>query len=639
MNFFRQILFEARNFLRNKFLLIVAIILLAVSAAAPALSLINKKDGQTPHHPVVYRGGVGIGTAEYARGPGRPKTAPPASGQQGSGAPARVYTPETVNIRDWILNKEKNTLEIDGTVFDNENQFYWELQNEYETRESLDIIEQGGIPENYPFGEASDNALPMIADLNDIKAACSLTCASNISGYEDYRYEVCWDMQNTSVELYMYRYDGGDYDALYEAFMTNNWSEKEDFMWLYRDISDEDRAQAIADREAKLDSIKKIISGDFTEYISYKTAECENDIESMKNDIDELNKQIADNPKLEASLQENIKNDEIRIATLRDNRIPILQYRLEKNIRPNDGSWQDNALNDAASAAEQLNWQKPVSEKEFLDSEWMKRDYGSYPKYLEAMKKETDRIQERINAARKSLENEDPDMRYVPNGARAAADAFLPFSLGVAMLGILIGGTSIAGEFQSGTVRLLLIRPRTRTKVFMARYIAAVGITLAVLFSGSILNLLSNGIFRGFADYGFHNYTVTSGVGFLSHYLPRILACGMTALFACTLAFALSAVVRNTAVSISIPIIAYVGELVISVVFAFASLSKLKWIIYTPFAYMDVSSYYAEHSAVSMLMNNGVGISAGLAVGVLAVLTALLLVFSLVNFRRRDILN
>ena len=151
-------------------------------------------------------------------------------------------------------------------------------------------------------------------------------------------------------------------------------------------------------------------------------------------------------------------------------------------------------------------------------------------------------------------------MKYVPTGPRSRTIQFLDFSMIVALFGVLLGGWLIASEYQQGTIRLLMIRPKTRIKILSAKFVAALLISTFVYLTGSLLNFVTNGICYGFADYAFPNYSVTGATGFIAYYLPKLLICVIPIVFAFTIAFMLSVVVKNIAVSIIVPISLFIDR-------------------------------------------------------------------------------
>jgi ABC-2 type transport system permease protein len=209
----------------------------------------------------------------------------------------------------------------------------------------------------------------------------------------------------------------------------------------------------------------------------------------------------------------------------------------------------------------------------------------------------------------------------------------------VALFAILVGGWIIASEFQMGTIRLLMIRPKTRMKILMSKFLAALLLCLAMYVAGVVLNIVLNGICFGFADYGFPNFTVAGEVGFFAYYIPKFLACIVTIVFAYCVAFMLSVLVKNIAVAIAVPIVCFVGCVVGMNVLAYR---MMDWIAYTPIPYVQISDFFRPAtnymlSPVQNMMQNGVPISLAYGIIMLLVLAAGCVAVSMLVFKKKDI--
>jgi ABC-2 type transport system permease protein len=228
-------------------------------------------------------------------------------------------------------------------------------------------------------------------------------------------------------------------------------------------------------------------------------------------------------------------------------------------------------------------------------------------------------------------------MKYVPDGSRNRTVLYLEYGLIVALYGVLIGGWLIASEYQQGTIRLLMIRPKTRTKILLAKFVAALAVCLAVDLAGSLLNAITNGICYGFADFAFPNYTITGQVSFWAYFAPRLLACVVPIVFLFTIAFMLSVLIKNIAVSIALPIVLFVGSVIIMNLFAYRS--TMTWIAYTPIPFIQIASFFLPYSNVQMIIQNGGTLSLAYGIALLLFLSVLFTAISVITFKKRDIVN
>ena len=207
----------------------------------------------------------------------------------------------------------------------------------------------------------------------------------------------------------------------------------------------------------------------------------------------------------------------------------------------------------------------------------------------------------------------------------------------VALFGVLLGGWLIASEYQQGTIRLLMIRPKTRTKILLSKFLAALLVWLAVDLIGSTLNLLTNGILFGFSDFAYPNYTVAGEIGFIAYYLPKLLACILPILFAFAIAFMLSVLVKNIAISIAVPIVIYIGSIIVMNIFAYQD--SMAWIAYTPLPFLQMSSFFSRYSNIQYIIQRGINLNITFGVLQLLVLSALFTGIAVYVFKKRDIVN
>lgn len=72
----------------------------------------------------------------------------------------------------------------------------------------------------------------------------------------------------------------------------------------------------------------------------------------------------------------------------------------------------------------------------------------------------------------------------------------------IGVLLVVLAGGIIAGEFGSGTVKLLLITPHKRQKIFWAKAVLLLEITGLILAGMFVLSFLTSAAFNGFGGIG-----------------------------------------------------------------------------------------------------------------------------------------
>ena len=598
MKFLKQVKFEITNILRSKFLLVIAIIVLALSVLIPVGTLVletvrknNNNDGGGKPIPLMR--------AYYAKDFG--------GGDNG-----------------------QPPIEIDGVTITGDNPYYWNLQG---------LQQEKAMLETDKSRFTKPETLDVVQALLDAEIQYYLKFAQNITTYQDYRVDLAWNGIDSLYDKFLFERVGTvSEDVFYEAAAYRKGLDNEALKKKYLDPTPPERLDAISKAEDTLTQLFNVVeNNDFDAYITLRIGQFQKQIKDFEDNIELLNKNITENPDQEEILNQQIEEMQRQIANIKDNSIPILEYRKLKHIVPGEDVWQNNALSDVENYRNQLMYTKPVAEEEFNQQPGLKQQYGSYQRYLEKIQKQINSYNDIIKIAQNSLDAGKPDMKYVINGSRNRTVGFLYYSSFVALFGVLLGGWLIASEFQQGTVRLLMIRPKTRLKILSAKYVGALAVLLILYLVGMALNFLVNGLCFGFADFGFPNYSINGEIAFIAYYLPRLLACVLPILFGYTVAFMMSVLVRNTAVSIAVPVILYVGCLIVTTMFAFNM--NMEWLAYTPIPYVDLSAFYMTNTSIQYAIQNGAVYSVPLGIGYLVGLSAVAMVVSTFVFKKRDITN
>jgi ABC-2 type transport system permease protein len=597
MGFIKQIGIEFKNILRVKFLLIFGILVLALSVVAPVLGVIEQNSENSG-------GGGG-------------------------------YYPLAVSARSYVAKDiyypgGQEPIIIDGVTIEPDNPYYWNIQSLNEQIQSANsnmFAEQGSLDLWISMSEAQLNYYVRLA--------------KHIKEYQDYRVDLTWDTQ-ALIEKFIYEnVSTAAPDALREVVGWYMGIDEETFKEKYVDISAEERLAALDAIDQKLETLFDVVeNNNFPQYIALRIRQENDNIKNYEDQIEIFEKDIIEHPEQEDGLNEQIGYLQKEIDMIRDNNIPILEYRLTHNIVPYDyDQWQNSALDDITNNRRQLQYTTKMTEEQFNQDQWTAVQYGSYANYVAAVDAQIAKLENSIIIADNSLKAEKPDMKYVPGGARSITVSFLAFSIAVALFGVLTGGWLMASEFQMGTIRLLMIRPKTRLKVLMSKFLAGLALCLAIYLAGTIVNIVLNGICFGFDDFAFPNFTVTGEVGFFGYYIPKLLACIVPIVFVYCVSFMLSVLVKNIAVAIAVPAVCLVGcILVMFALYMFSvSLPVMKVLAFTPIPFIQMYAFFTANSPVSMMIQNGAPVSLAYGIILLIVLSAVCTAVSALVFKNRDI--
>ncbi|ASA26065.1 ABC transporter permease [Paenibacillus donghaensis] len=193
----------------------------------------------------------------------------------------------------------------------------------------------------------------------------------------------------------------------------------------------------------------------------------------------------------------------------------------------------------------------------------------------------------------------------------------------VTIFTVVVAADSVAGEFTWGTVKLLLIRPWSRSKILLSKYLSV------VLFS-----LLSTAVLIAFglgASYLFSSST-SGGITDAASWTPAEYAfmeilCRYVDLFVTTaLAFMVSSVFRASGLAIGLSMFIMFAKDIFVAIF---NPDRFEWARYLIFSHMDLRSY--------LLTDTVGGSTLGFAVGVLAAYYVLFLAVAWIVFRKRDV--
>lgn len=616
MKFLGQVKVEIVNILRSKFLLITGIIVLLAAVAIPVIQVISPPKNEGGYYP---------GPIMYARA---------ASYDYDIKGPIEPGMPD------------QEPITIDGVVITSDNPSYWALNGILQQQQ---MIEDGNMTFN------NEGTAAIMLDMYDLQLDYYLHFAVHVTDYNDYRMELQWMGMNHLGEKYIYEHNDKDPASLFEAsqYLGVYYETQEKFNEKFIGIPSEEKLAAIDAADEYLNKMYDIIDNDnFAAYIDISIAQQQDYIDNNNEQIEMLEKDLLDHPDQEEYINQQIESLLQQNEITEKNTIPMLQYRLEKNIRPNTDTWQNVAISDLQQAQNYLLTFKIIPESDFNkpDYQYLKDQYGTYQRYVAQMSAEKFEKQNIEIVSKSSLDAEKPDMKYVQNGARSETVKSLLFSAIVALFAVLLGGWIMGSEFQFGTIRLLLIRPKTRIKIMMAKFLAALILCLGLYLAGTLLNIVANGICFGFSDFSFPNYTVAGEVGFFGFYISEMLACAVPIIFGLCVAFMLSMVIKNIAVSISIPVICFVGCYLLTD--SLKSARIMDWIAYTPIPYVQLYAFFTPYNttytpftvpveppAVIQLMQRGMPLSTTYGIIMMLALSVVCMVISILAFRKRDITN
>lgn len=206
----------------------------------------------------------------------------------------------------------------------------------------------------------------------------------------------------------------------------------------------------------------------------------------------------------------------------------------------------------------------------------------------------------------------------------------------IVMVVVIVAGVSISEEFNKGTVKLLLVRPYSRTKILISKLIAVFITMLITTATILLLQFIIGGIVYGFGTYMMNvvqfDFTTNSIITLnIFAYLGLIFICKLPIFILIgTLAFALSTLFLNSPLAVALPILGYMGSDMINMI---AISYKWDWVKYFVTPNWDLSQYLFGGTPMFS------GISIEFSITICAIYFVIMLVASIVSFKKRNIKN
>ena len=156
---------------------------------------------------------------------------------------------------------------------------------------------------------------------------------------------------------------------------------------------------------------------------------------------------------------------------------------------------------------------------------------------------------------------------------------------------VIIAGDSLAGEFTTGTIKLLLIRPASRLKILISKYLSMLMFGILLLVILFIVSVLINGLLYQFSDMNLPLVALDADGHVIEQSMVAnlwktyLLNCISTIMFV-TMAFMISSAFRSSTMAIGFSIFAMFGGFIL-----LELLQRYEWSKYLLFANIDLTQY------------------------------------------------
>lgn len=245
----------------------------------------------------------------------------------------------------------------------------------------------------------------------------------------------------------------------------------------------------------------------------------------------------------------------------------IAQYRIDKNIKYGN-DYLNSALSQYESSYQELLQYdgKNIDELEFKEKQ-------AYNKAIKDKEESKYILDNEVDA------NKSDSLKGI------LEDFYNQFGLFMIVVIVMIAGTIVSDEFNKGTIKLLLIKPYSRTKVLLSKFITTMIIICFVIIVTILMQILVGGILFGFdslsipvIQYNFDTQSVQSMNIFVYVLIQTLTQLPMIILLA-TLAFAISTIFTNSALAITISLLGYMSNMIINQLVIMYNLNFMKYFV------------------------------------------------------------
>jgi ABC-2 type transport system permease protein len=180
----------------------------------------------------------------------------------------------------------------------------------------------------------------------------------------------------------------------------------------------------------------------------------------------------------------------------------------------------------------------------------------------------------------------------------------------LSVLIIIIAGSIISSEYSAGTIKFLLINPVKRWKIFAAKYLTVISFVFGMLLLLYIFNLLSAGIFFGFRDVFAPHLSVSNGRVVTGSSLlftaSRYLLGSIQVITLGTFAFAVSSLVRSSALAIGLGVFLYFSGSMAVQILSMMNFYQAKFILFANTNILNVvngTTGFVNHTLTFAVIN------------------------------------
>lgn len=473
--------------------------------------------------------------------------------------------------------------------------------------------------------------------------------------YNLYYYE--YGEAKKTVALYDLLIAGEDKDDIKDMFydvMTVEISENGEYVpgetiYLYdehdylKNLTLEEARQNRGEVLKYIDQIEKFVrANDFHGYIASTMAAIDSEIKVIKDDIAARSAAVPNLSEAYDVLAQN-RADSMRIEGAEILK-SAYQFVYDNNL-PAD-SWQNKVITMIQEEATLTYSEYPdYTEEEYkaLGNQY-RYEFKNYEQYSRRSAENIMNCKNVFARVNYAFEHNVPLPEGLDTSVKGTWQTLISVICGFIILFMIIAaGMSVSSEYSSGSIRLLLVRPRKRWKILFSKLAGVTTYALILMVAAFIVPMVITIAFCGVGDIFVSDVVAKGGVAYevnaIVSSLIVLAKCTVSGFMHMSFAFMLSTIVGKSDLAIALPFVAQT--------FA-SSLQTISYLIYrfwpgvkyTPLPYLDLSAFVPQEnflSSIGSMFVSGFSFEIGLAYNIIFTLLALVIAFAV--FSRKEIKN
>lgn len=278
--------------------------------------------------------------------------------------------------------------------------------------------------------------------------------------------------------------------------------------------------------------------------------------------------------------------------------------------------------------------EKVLSEREYLQT----GNKISYDKYKKLINLKNEELDKKIKISWYAIDN---NINYDKSHAKTSLnDTIQDNMVFISIIAVIIAGGIVSSEFQKGTIRLLVVRPNKRWKILLSKFLALLALILGLTIITCGASFIIHGILYGFDNYFISDLAVVANKvvkrSYLLNSISQALLLLIPIIFVGLIAFSLSTITNNTALSVGFSIFILMGY---QLGVLFLTTIGFPFTAYTFLPYLDFNPFIDKLSLVDSCLMLKIYYTFTQAIIVLISWSVLLYLISNLVFKRKDIRN